>query len=174
MKIRNIKMKNFFLFALVLLLLAILFNITIFKIYWVPSNSMESTIMEDDFTYVYKLPYILNYGNPDYGEILVFKYPLKEEYDYVKRLLGKPGDLISIKDNKLLRNNKEIHESYLQADLIMEDFGPVDIPEDSYFFMGDNRNLSSDSREWGFVNYSQIQGKVISIVWPLERVGKIK
>ena len=73
-----------------------------------------------------------------------------------------------------IRNNKVIDEPYLQKNISMEDFGPVQVPEDNYFFMGDNRNHSSDSREWGYVKHSQIKGKVISIIWPLERAGKIK
>lgn len=174
MKIKNLKGKEYFLILLALVVIIVLFNITIYKIYWVPSNSMENIIKENDFTYVYQLPYILNYGDPDYEEVLVFKYPVKKEYDYVKRLIGKPGDLIHIKNNKVFRNDIEIIESYLPPSIIMEDFGPVLVPKDSYFFMGDNRNRSSDSREWGFVDYSLIKGKVISIIWPLERAGVIK
>ncbi len=174
MKIRNLKRKEYFLILLVLIVITILFNITIYKIYWVPSNSMENIIKDKDFIYVYQLPYILNYGDPDYEEILVFKYPLKKEYDYVKRLIGKPGDLILIDNNKLFRNEIEINEPYLPSSVIMEDFGPIQVPKDSYFFMGDNRNRSSDSREWGFVDYPLIKGKAISIIWPLERAGVIK
>ena len=82
----------------------ILINITVFKIYWVPSDSMENTINAGDFAYVYQLPYLLNYGRPEYNDILVFSYPKDKQYNYVKRLIGKPGDVISIFENKLYRN----------------------------------------------------------------------
>ncbi len=158
----------------ILIILTILFNITVFKIYWVPSNSMEETINTDDFVYVYQLPYILNFGSPEYGEILVFEYPLEESYNYVKRLIGKPGDNIKIFNNELYINNKKVQESYLNNVKPMEDYGPVTVPEHSYFFMGDNREKSIDSREWGFVDYSLIKGRVVSVIWPLERAGVIK
>lgn len=174
MKTKNFKIKKLFPVFLILIFFFVLINITVFKIYWVPSNSMEKTIIKNDFTYVYQLPYILDFEDPDYEEILVFKHPINEEYNYVKRLLGKPGDVIHINNNKLFRNNNVIQESYLKDSTVMEDFGPVKVPDDSYFFMGDNRSLSSDSREWGFVEYSLIKGKVISIIWPLERAGGVK
>ncbi len=152
----------------------ILINITVFKIYWVPSDSMENTINAGDFAYVYQLPYLLNYGRPEYNDILVFSYPKDKQYNYVKRLIGKPGDVISIFENKLYRNDSEVAEEYLNIKSEMMDYGPVTVPEYSYFFMGDNRERSIDSREWGFVDCSLIKGKVISVIWPLERAGEIK
>ncbi len=84
----------------------ILINITVFKIYWVPSDSMENTIKAGDFTYVYQLPYLLNYGQPEYNDVLVF--PIQRINNMiVKRLIGKPGDVISIFENKLYRNDSE-------------------------------------------------------------------
>ncbi|NCC80755.1 MAG: signal peptidase I [Clostridia bacterium] len=147
-------------------LILIMFNISVFKIYWIPSDSMKDTIKKNDFIYVYQLPYILNYGDPQYDEIFVFRYPLDEKFDYVKRLIGKPNDIILIDNNKIFRNNEEVEETYLSTLVTMEDFGPIIVPEESYFFMGDNRNNSTDSREWGFVKYSQIKGKVIKVLWP--------
>ena len=166
MNLKNLDKRDFFLFAAGVILTIIIFNITVFKIYWVPSDSMENTIKENDFVYVYQLPYLMNYGEPAYGDIMVFKYPLDEKYVYVKRLLGKPGDVIHIEKNKLFRNNIEVSEPYLHSTTLMEDFGPVTVQEKSYFFMGDNRNRSYDSREWGVVKYSQIKGKVIKVLWP--------
>ncbi|MDD4344123.1 MAG: S26 family signal peptidase, partial [Eubacteriales bacterium] len=64
-------------------LILIMFNISVFKIYWIPSDSMKDTIKKNDFIYVYQLPYILNYGDPQYDEIFVFRYPLDEKFDYV-------------------------------------------------------------------------------------------
>lgn len=158
----------------IIIIFFLLINITIFKIYWVPSDSMEKTIKSGDFTYVYQLPYLLNYGEPKYGDIMVFAYPLEEKYNYVKRLIGKPEDIILISENKLYRNGTEVVEEYINNSYVMEDYGPVTVPEYSYFFMGDNRERSIDSREWGFVDYSLIKGKVISVIWPLERAGEVR
>ena len=158
----------------IIIIFFLLINITIFKIYWVPSDSMEKTIKSGDFTYVYQLPYLLNYGEPKYGDIMVFAYPLEEKYNYVKRLIGKPEDIILISENKLYRNGIEVVEEYINNSYVMEDYGPVTVPEYSYFFMGDNRERSIDSREWGFVDYSLIKGKVISVIWPLERAGEVR
>lgn len=158
----------------IIIIFFLLINITIFKIYWVPSDSMENTIKSGDFTYVYQLPYLLNYGEPKYGDIMVFAYPLEEKYNYVKRLIGKPEDIILISENKLYRNGTEVVEEYINNSYVMEDYGPVTVPEYSYFFMGDNRERSIDSREWGFVDYSLIKGKVISVIWPLERAGEVR
>jgi len=158
----------------IIIIFFLLINITIFKIYWVPSDSMENTIKSGDFTYVYQLPYLLNYGEPKYDDILVFAYPLEEKYNYVKRLIGKPEDIILISENKLYRNGTEVVEEYINNSYVMEDYGPVTVPEYSYFFMGDNRERSIDSREWGFVDYSLIKGKVISVIWPLERAGEVR
>lgn len=158
----------------IIIIFFLLINITIFKIYWVPSDSMEKTIKSGDFTYVYQLPYLLNYGEPKYGDIMVFAYPLEEKYNYVKRLIGKPEDIILISENKLYRNGTEVVEEYINNSYVMDDYGPVTVPEYSYFFMGDNRERSIDSREWGFVDYSLIKGKVISVIWPLERAGEVR
>lgn len=146
---------------LLILLLLILINISVFKIYWIPSESMEDTIMAGDFIYVYKLPYILNFGQPDYGEILLFESPLDPKFDYIKRLIAKPGDSLSIKDNQLYLNGEKHLEAYLNEDIYMEDFPSLTLLEDEYFFMGDKRDLSYDSRDWGPVSYRQIKGKIL-------------
>lgn len=167
---KNFRKKDFFLSAFLVLFL--LFNITVFKIYWIPSGSMEPLLQENDFVYVYQLPYILGYGEPEYGDILVFKYPLDQRYDFIKRVLGKPGDTIEIRSGQIIRNGEAVEEEYLQG--VSPDYQKSVIPENSYFFLGDNREHSADSREWGFVDKSLIKGKAVYIVWPLERAGGIK
>lgn len=171
---KNFNKKDFFLVFFSVIFLIVFINITIFKVYWVPSKSMEPALCENDFVYVYQLPYIFGYGEPEYGELLVFKYPLDQRYDYIKRLIGKPGDIIQIKDNKIIRNDILIEEEYLHENSEIPDYESTLVPEDSYFFLGDNRKNSKDSREWGFVEKSLIKGKAIYIVWPLERTGEIE
>ena len=106
--------------------------------------------------------------------IVVFKYPLEPNKDYVKRLIGLPGDKVQIKDIKLYVNDDLIKEPYLPEDLEFEDFGPIEVPDDGYFMMGDNRNNSSDSRVWGFVEEDLVIGKAQAIYWPLSRMGRVK
>lgn len=155
-------------------LVFMLINISIFKIYWIPSQSMEDTIKAGDFVYIYKLPYFLNYGQPDYGEILLFQSPLNEKEDYIKRLIAKPGDSIYIKDNQLYLNDQEVLEDYLSADTYMEDFEPLFLSEDEYFFMGDKRKKSQDSRHWGPVEYEKIKGRMIFKIWSPAKDGEDK
>lgn len=149
-------------------------NISIFKIYWIPSQSMEDTIKAGDFVYIYKLPYFLNYGQPDYGEILLFQSPLNGKEDYIKRLIAKPGDSVCIRDNQLYINEEKFLEDYLPAHVSMEDFGPLLLLKDEYFFMGDKREISLDSRHWGPVEYEKIKGRMIFKIWSPAKDGEDK
>ena len=156
------------------LLTAMVLMTQVSKIYWIPSESMKPTLQENDFVLVYKLPYLLGYGEPEYGDILVFEYPVDKRLDYIKRLIGKPGDAIAIKDGILFRNGSQIIEEYLTMELEFPDHNETMVPDNSYFFLGDNRPKSIDSREWGVVSRSAIKGRAVYILWPLERAGKIQ
>ena len=113
------------------------------------------------------------FNEPQRGEVVVFKYPLEPNKDYVKRLIGLPGEKIQIKNSKLYVNDELIEEPYLPKGLEFGDFGPVQVPQDEFFMMGDNRNNSSDSRVWGFVEDDLIIGKAQAIYWPLSRIGRV-
>lgn len=143
------------------LILALLINrFVIFKVE-VPSGSMENTIMTNDRVFTYRLSYL--FGDPKRGDIVVFPYPDNEKVDYIKRIVGLPGETIEIKEGVLYIDDRKVVEDYLKEPMWNRNFGPVTVPEGSYFMMGDNRNSSEDSREWKnkFVKKDTIKGKAI-------------
>jgi len=155
------------------LVLAFFIRSFIFEPMIVPSGSMIPTIQINDRILVNKLVY--RFYSPDYNDIVVFKYPDDPRQTFVKRLIGKGGDVIEIKDGVLYRNNEPVQESYLN-ETMYSDFGPYKVPEGCYFMLGDNRNNSKDSRFWEnkYVSKEQIIGKATYRIWPLNRIGKLK
>lgn len=141
----------------------------------VPTGSMEPTVMSNDLLIMEKLSkYWRQY---EFGDILVF-YHNPENTDgelYLKRLIGLPGDTIEIREGKLIRNGEQVEEPYLNGLIMNGEYGPVTVPEGHYFFMGDNRNLSLDSRRWSnsFVPIDQVKGRAFFRYIPLNRLGLI-
>jgi signal peptidase I len=131
----------------------------IFKVE-VPTGSMENTIQVGDRVITYRLSYI--FGDPEREDIVVFPYPDGEEEDYIKRIIGLPGDTIEGKNGIVYINGEPLEESYVKEQLD-QDFGPYKVPEGHYFMMGDNRNDSLDSRYWmnQFVEKDKIKGKAL-------------
>ncbi|MFZ5943756.1 MAG: signal peptidase I [Bacillota bacterium] len=152
-------------------ILALLIRTFLFQFFWIPSRSMEPTLLINDRIVVTRFSYW--FSEPQRGQVVVFKYPLEPKKDYVKRLIGLPGEKIQIIDSKLYINDILVEEPYLIEGLKIGDFGPMEIPEKKYFMMGDNRNNSSDSRVWGFVDEELLIGKAQYIYWPLDRMGRI-
>lgn len=126
----------------------------------VPSGSMETTIMVDDRVVAFRLAYLLS--EPERGDIIVFRYPDDESLNYIKRIIGLPGEIIEGRDGYVYINGEPLDEPYV-AELLDNDFGPYTVPENCYFMMGDNRNWSEDSRYWinKYVNKDKILGKAI-------------
>lgn len=113
----------------------------------IPSGSMESTIMTGDRVIGLRISYL--FSDPDRGDIVIFKYPDDESKLYIKRIIGVPGDKVEIKDGLVYINDSEValEEDYLSV-TPKGDFGPYEVPDESYFMLGDNRNVSKDSRYW--------------------------
>jgi signal peptidase I len=103
------------------------------------------------------------------GDIVIFYYPKDTSKSYIKRIVGSPGELLELRGGKTFINGSPLDEPYLEPKLnqVEVDVGPVAIPEQHYFVMGDNRDNSSDSRFWGTVPQSHVYGKVIWRYWPL-------
>lgn len=167
--------------AIVMALIIKAFFIQAFKI---PSGSMIPTLKIGDhilvskFIYGTKLPFtdkvIIPFKKPVRGDIIVFKYPEDESKDFIKRVIGLPGDTLEVKEKKVYINGNPIEETYPEHnDSVIypygiqprDNFGPVNVPDDSYFVMGDNRDFSLDSRYWGFVKLNKIKGKAFIIYW---------
>lgn len=126
----------------------------------VPTGSMENTIKINDRVVTSRLSYLSS--DPRRGDIIVFPYPDDEELDYIKRIIGLPGETIEGKDGLVYIDGESLEEPYV-TEALDSDFGPYKVPEDSYFMMGDNRNNSLDSRFWEnkFLARDKIEGKAI-------------
>ncbi len=134
---------------------------TLVQAFIVPTPSMDTTVMVGDHLLVDKLSYspagaigkhLLPYTEPKRGDVIVFRYPMDIRQNYVKRVMGVPGDHIRIRDKVVSVNGKALTEPYAQ-------------PPGNYFAMGDNRDNSLDSRYWGFVPRENIIGKPLVIFW---------
>jgi signal peptidase I len=126
----------------------------------VPTNSMDPTIEVNDRLVVEKMLWLTTLKH---GDIVVFIPPVEgEQKKYVKRLMGLPGDTIEINDGALFRNGEKIDEPYLKETMNYT-FGPVTVPADHYFFLGDNRNVSYDAHLWPtpFVAKDKLIGKML-------------
>ena len=188
--------------ALILaIILALFIRTFIVQAFKIPSGSMKETLQIGDhilvnkFTYGVKLPFIdttiIPYKKPKIGDIVVFRYPQEPKKDFIKRAIGVPGDVIEIRNKEVYVNKKPLEQDYaIYTDLRIipkgmqprDNFGPVTVPENSLFVMGDNRDHSYDSRFWGFVNLKDVKGKAIIIYWSWDndnfgvrwgRIGKI-
>lgn len=124
----------------------------------VPSESMEDTIHPGDRLLGFRLAYV--FGEPQRGDIVIFKYPDDEKQYYIKRIIGLPGETVEIRDGLLYLNGQAQDEGYVK-DGMYGDFGPYYVPNDAYFVMGDNRNNSWDARYWQntYVRREKIVGK---------------
>lgn len=136
----------------------------------IPSESMIPTLNVNDKLIINKM---INPKDLNYGDIVVFYSPIKKEERYIKRLIGVGGDTIEIRNGYLYRNNKKIEEPYLDKSIEYE-FGPVLVPENNYFFLGDNRDSSFDSHAWPypFIQEEEVIGKAIFRYYPFSEVRK--
>lgn len=164
----------------VALLVAAFIRLFLVSVFTIPSGSMLNTIQIGDYILVNKLSYglklpfsstwIYKGEGPQYGDIIVFKYPKNPSVDYIKRVVGLPGDIIEMRDKQFYRNGEKVVEDYI-IQTRPHYYGPLDnmppykVPADEYFCMGDNRDNSEDSRAWGTVNRDEIYGKAWRIYW---------
>lgn len=135
----------------------------------VENISMQPTLYEDHLLLVNKLVYKVR--QPTYGEVIIFHHTDNPPEDYVKRVIGLPGDEVWVKDGRVYVNGVRLNEPYIKEAPNYEDRWIV--PEDHYFMLGDNRNNSSDSHIWGFVHRDKIIGRADFIYWPLQRAGSL-
>ena len=141
----------------------------------VEGTSMLPRLHNGERIFVNKLIY---YGLPklDRGDIVVFWYPNDPDKSYIKRVIGLPGETVQLRDGHILINGSEISEPYLdpQRNVTQGTLPPVHVKAHYYFVMGDNRDNSSDSREWGLVPEKYIYGKALFRYWPLSEASVIR
>ncbi len=171
--------------AVILALIIRSFVVQAFKI---PSASMEDTMLIGDhllvnkFIYGLKIPFtdkrILKVRDPKRGDVIVFEYPVDPSKDFIKRVIGTPGDVVQVINKKVYVNGKlyvNPHEVHKEPDMIPEaqnprdNTEPIKVPDNSYFCMGDNRDRSYDSRFWGFVTSDKIRGLAFIKYWSWDR-----
>lgn len=187
------------------LLIVLLFRSFLFEPFKIPSGSMIPTLLIGDFIVVNKFAYglrlpvtntrIVPIGEPYRGDVVVFRYPVDPKVNFIKRLVGLPGDTITYRDKKLFVNGERVEATELgryssmevkcatprpDAERLTEALGPVshdilvhegsgsrngqwEVPDGHYFVMGDNRDRSNDSREWGFVPEENLMGRAVGI-----------
>lgn len=177
------------LIAVVLALIIRAFVIQAFKI---PSGSMKETLLVGDhilvnkFIYGVRLPFlnkeIIPVSSPQRQDIVVFRYPVDPSKDFIKRVIGLPGDTVLIKDKKVYVNDQLLSEPYVvhkdlrtlpAAASSRDNFGPIVVPPGRLFVMGDNRDESYDSRFWKFVDMSELRGKAFIIYWSWNSEGEL-
>ena len=172
------------------MILALFIRTFVVQAFKIPTGSMEPNLLVGDHLLVNKFVYgpvasqlerqLLPMRAPRRGDIAVFKFPEEPERDFIKRVIGLPGDTIELRQRRLFVNGvkaDEPHAHYLfpqgQGDElatfdVRERYGPVTVPPNHYFMMGDNRDNSQDSRYWGFLPAHYVKGRALVIYWSFE------
>ena len=132
----------------------------------VENVSMEPTLMPGEFLLVNRVAYKI--GTPKIGDIIIFHAPGVDDLDYIKRLIGRPGDSVRIEGGIVYVNDQALYETYIADPPNYT--GAWEVPEGQFFVLGDNRNNSSDSHLWGFIPEESVVGKALLIYWPLDAV----
>ncbi len=173
-KIGNI-LKETITTILLAFILALVIRAYVVEARMIPSGSMLPTIEEGDRVLVNKIVY--HFREPERGEIIVFEAPVNmggTDDDFIKRVIGLPGETVEIKNGKVYIDGEALEEDYIAEDPDYN-FGPVKVPDDALFVMGDNRNSSYDSHLWNnWLRLDKVKGEAFIRYWPLDRLGKIE
>jgi len=164
---------------IIAVILALIIRTFVVQAFKIPTGSMRTTLMEGDRILVNK--FIYRFTQPKRGDVIVFISPEDKKKDFIKRLVGLPGETIQISNGSILVNNKPAEENSVLRKLYYYnrgDFGvegqSITVPNDAYYALGDNSASSRDSRYWGFMPKKYLLGKAFLIYWPPNRVGIIK
>jgi signal peptidase I len=167
--------------------IALVVRTLLLQAFKIPSSSMENTLLVGDhifvnkFVYGYHIPFtkgrVLQFTTPKRGDIIVFVFPEDPSKDFIKRVVGVPGDVVEVRDKTVYLNGEILTEEYAryvegdnasQVVLSRDDMLPVKVPAGKYFVMGDNRDRSYDSRFWGFVDEEAVIGKALFIYFSID------
>jgi signal peptidase I len=180
--------REYVVFILWVVVIVFVIRTCIVQNYRIPSRSMEDTMLVGDhllvnkFIYGIRVPFtdlrLPMVRAPKQGDVIVFRYPMDRSKDFIKRVIGVPGDVIEIRDKQVFVNGRpyinphEVHKDsriFLRDAGLRDNFGPVLVPEDSWFVMGDNRDESHDSRFWGFVKKTDLVGLAVIKYWSWDK-----
>jgi signal peptidase I len=172
--------------------LALIVRAFIIQSYHIPSESMENTLLKGDFLFASKFIYgakvpftdsrLPAIRDPKPGDIIIFKYPRDGKTDYIKRCVAVAGQTVEVRGRVLKVDGKVVEEDYtkhIRGGTVLSNYGPRTVPKGHIFVMGDNRDNSSDSREWGMLNRKFVMGKALFIYfsvqksWPWVRITRI-
>lgn len=144
----------------------------------VRGTSMEPNYHDGEYILTEKVRYY--FEDPQRGDVVVFKFPNNKELDYIKRIVALPGETVSIRDNSIFIDGRELSEAYLAPGTFtsghsaISNGGSFNVPAGEYVVMGDNREHSSDSREWGAVPREDVVGRAFFRYWPPSDIGLVR
>jgi signal peptidase I len=186
-------LREYFESIVIAVILALFIRTFVVQAFKIPTGSMEENLLIGDHLLVNKFVLgptetgiertLLPIGAIKRGNVIVFKYPVEPDRDFIKRVIGLPGETVELKDKKVYINGKPLEEPYVhflqppsgQSAFheetgydVRERYGPVTVPQNQYFVMGDNRDNSQDSRYWGFLPRDYVKGKALLIYWSYE------
>ena len=185
--------REYFESIVIAVILALFIRTFVVQAFKIPTGSMENNLLIGDHLLVNKFTFgptaspferaLLPVGTVKRGDVLVFKYPVEPDRDFIKRVVGLPGETLELRQKRVYINGKALDEPYVHfleppgassalhevtSSDVREQYGPVTVPSDQYFMMGDNRDNSADSRYWGFLRRDYIKGKALVIYWSYE------
>lgn len=186
-------LREYFESIVIAVILALFVRTWIFQAFKIPTGSMEQNLLIGDHLLVNKFVYaptatwlerrLLPVADIERGDIVVFKYPEDPERDFIKRVIGLPGETLEVREKRVYINGRLLDEPYVfyleppgqlsahhetTAVDLREQYGPITVPPDSYFVMGDNRDNSQDSRYWGMLPRTYVKGKALVVYWSYE------
>jgi signal peptidase I len=158
------------------LIIALLVKTFLFQAFYIPSGSMEPTLHHSDRVIVNKLSY--QFGEVERGDVVVFERPERAVgdpamHDFIKRVIGLPGDQIETHRGIVYVNGRRLDEPYLVEGVLTEDLPPTRVPRGHLWVMGDNRPFSSDSRSFGPIPEDTVIGRAIVRVWPISAISRL-
>jgi signal peptidase I len=156
-------------------LIAVILIVFIYQPVKVEGTSMMPTLTDQERIFINKFTYHFGLGDIQRGDMVVFWFPLDPQKSYIKRVIGVPGDIVSIDAGQVFVNNGALTEPYVPEDYRDRvSYEQHRVPPGEYFVLGDHRSSSSDSRTWGFVKREAIYGKAVFVYWPFEKIGRIQ
>lgn len=189
--------REYFESIVIAVILALFIRTFIVQAFKIPTGSMENTLLIGDHLLVNKFMLgpsssaleraLLPERNPRRGDVIVFKYPEEPSRDFIKRVIGLPGETVEMRNKRIFINGQELTEPYVHflqpptgpPELsettsfdVRENYGPVTVPANEYFVMGDNRDNSEDSRYWGFLPRDYIKGNAMMVYWSYEATSE--
>lgn len=184
---RKSTVREYFESIVVAVILALFIRTFVVQAFKIPTGSMEPNLLVGDHLLVNKFVFAPTAGPLERtllpmrpirrGDVVVFKYPQEPDRDFIKRVIGLPGETLEVKDRRVLVNGQPIDEPYAHhlfpvmagdetgGSDVRQRYGPVTVPDGHYFMMGDNRDNSEDSRYWGFLPEQYVKGRALMLYW---------